>query len=156
MGLFDKIRSSVSSASKNERYTPLSDYEAWVGMLYAAIAADGEVSEVEIDALIRLVLFKNKFTGLDIIPFYKNALQAKNQFGIQHIIDSCSLLIKDDDKPTLLALVAELILSDGIITDKEKEVIEYITARLNIDEPTAAKIIEVMLIKNKDNRVFLN
>lgn len=156
MGLFDKIHSSTSFTSKNEGYTPLSDYEAWVAILYAAISVDGEVSDVEIDAMARLLLFKNKFLNIDIIPFYKNALQAKSKFGTQHIIDNSALIIKEDDKQTVLALVAELILSDGIITDKEKELIEYITTKLNINEATAAKIIEVILIKNKDNRIFIN
>ncbi len=156
MGLFDKIFNSNNSAFQNDGYKPLSDYEAWVAILYATISVDGEVSEVEIDALARLLVFKNKFANIDIAPFYKNAMEAKNQFGTQHIIDKCSLLIKEEDKATVLALAAELVLSDGIITDKEKELIEYVTRQLNVNESLAERIVEVILIKNKDNRILLD
>jgi len=56
----------------------------------------------------------------------------------------------------VLALAAELILSDGIITVEEKELLEYLTLKLGIEEALASKIIEVMLIKNKDNRILVN
>ncbi|HTI90744.1 MAG TPA: tellurite resistance TerB family protein [Puia sp.] len=156
MGLFDKIYSSNSEASQKEGYTPLSDYEAWVAILYACISVDGQVSEVEIDAMSRLLIFKNKFANIEIVPFFKNAMLANNKFGPQHIIDKSAPLIKEGDKSTVLALAAELVLSDGILTDKEKELLEYITLKLNIDELLASKIIEVTLIKNKDNRILVN
>jgi uncharacterized tellurite resistance protein B-like protein len=156
MGLFDKVFSSAAPSVQNEGYKPLSDYEAWVAILYAAISVDGEVSDVEIDAMTRLLLFKNKFANIDIVPFYKNALLASTQYGTQHLIDKCCQLVKEQDRPTILALVAELVLSDGLISEKEKELLEYIATRLNIPESDATKIMEVILIKNKDNRILVN
>lgn len=82
-------------------------------------------------------------------------MQAKKEFGPQHIIDKSSQLIKEEDRPTVLALATELVLSDGIIADKEKELLEYVALKLNIDELLASKIIEVTLIKNKDNRILV-
>ena len=156
MGLFDKAFTLKTSNTQNEGYKPLSDCEALVAIMYASISADGEVSDAEIDSLTRLLLFKNKFSNIDIIPFYKNALQAKQQFGAQHVIDRSAQLIREEEKPMVLALATELILSDGIITEEEKQMIEYISTRLNIDTALADKIIEVVLIKNKDNRIFAN
>ena len=156
MGLFDKLFSSNSTISQENEYVPLSDYEAWVAILYTCISIDGEVSDIEIDVLVRLLLFKNKFSNIEIVPIYKKAMHAKNEFGPQHIIDKSVQIIKDEDKPTVLSLAAELVLSDGIITDKEKELLEYVTQKLNIDEALASKIIEVTLIKNKDNRILVN
>ncbi|HKO82270.1 MAG TPA: tellurite resistance TerB family protein [Chitinophagaceae bacterium] len=156
MGLFDKIFSSNSATQQKAGYTPLSDYEAWVAILYTCISVDGDVSDVEIDVMMRLLIYKNKFADIEIIPFYKNAMYAKNEFGAQHIIDQSAPLIKEEDRPTVLALVTELVLSDGILTEKEKELIEYVTLKLNIDEALASKIIEVTLIKNRDNRVLVN
>jgi len=152
MGLFDKLFSTNTNLPKNEGYNPLSDYEAWVAILYTCISIDGDISDVEINVLVRLLLFKNKFSNVQIIPFYKNAMQAKQKYGPQHIIDKSALLIKEEDRPTILALATELVLADGIDTEKEKELLEYVATRLNIDEQMAAKIIEVILIKNKDNR----
>lgn len=154
MGLFDKLFSSNPPATRKDGYTPLSDYEAWVAILYACISIDGETSDVEIDGMMRLLIFKNKFSNIDIVPFYKNAMLAKHEFGPQHIIDNSAPVVKDEDRPTVLALAAELVLSDGIITNKEKELLEYVILKLNIDEALASKIIEVTLIKNKDNRIL--
>ena len=156
MGLFDKTFSSATSISQHEGYEILSDYEAWVAIMYASVSADGEVTDAEIDSLTRLLLFKNKFNGIDILPFYKNVLYAKQQFGAQHVIDKSVQLIKEEDKPTVLALATELILSDGMIKEEEKQMIEYISKQLKIDVVLADKIIEVILIKNKDNRIFIN
>lgn len=156
MGLFDKIYSSNSSATSNSGYTPLSDYEAWVAILYACIAVDGNVSDVENDVMMRLLIFKNKFSNIEIIPFYKNAMHANREFGPKYLIDKSSPLVKEEDRPTVLALAAELILSDGIITVEEKELLEYLTLKLGIEEVLASKIIEVILIKNKDNRILVN
>ena len=152
MGLFDKLFSSNTNLSQNEGYTPLSDYEAWVAILYTCISIDGDISDVEIDVMVRLLLFKNKFANIQITPFYKNAMHAKEKYGAQHIIEKCAQLIKEDDRPTLLALATELVLADGIITEKEKELLEYVAVKLKLDEQQASKIIEVILIKNKDNR----
>jgi uncharacterized tellurite resistance protein B-like protein len=154
MGLFDKVFSS-SASKQTEGYTPLSDYEAWVAVLYAAISVDGEVSDVEIDFFCRLLVFKNKFAEIDILPFYKNAMNAKSRFGAQHLIDSSATVIKEEDRPTVLALAAELALSDGLITEQEKNLLEYIARKLAIDEQIATRIVEVILIKNKDNRILV-
>jgi uncharacterized tellurite resistance protein B-like protein len=156
MALFDKIFSSNPTIATKGGFTPFSDYEAWVAILYACISVDGEVSDVEIDVMMRLLVFKNKFSGIEIVPFYKNAMNAKKEFGAQHIIDKSAPLIKEEERPTVLALAAELVLSDGIITDKEKELLEYVSIKLDIDEVLASKIIEVTLIKNTDNRILVN
>jgi uncharacterized tellurite resistance protein B-like protein len=156
MGIFDKIFSSNSGEPVTEGYNPLSDYEAWVAILYASISVDGEVSAAEIDSILRLLLFKNKFADIDILPFYKNALQAKSRYGSKNLIDNSALLIKEEDRPTVLALAAELMFSDGTIADKEKELLEYIARQLGLEESLATKIIEVIVIKNKDNRILVD
>ena len=156
MGLFDKVFSSSPATPTAASYAPSTDYEAWVAIFYTCVSIDGQVSDVEIDVMTRLLVFKNKFANIQIAPFYKNAMIAKNEFGPQHIIDKSAPLVKEEDKATVLALAAELVLSDGIITDKEKELLEYVSLKLNIDETLAAKIIEVTLIKNRDNRILVD
>lgn len=126
----------------------------WVAILYACISIDGDISDVEIDVFLRLLLFKIKFAGIEIVPLYKTVMLAKKAFGHQHIIVTSALLIKEEDRPTVLALAAELALADGIITQKEKELPEYVAAKLDIDELLAAKIFEVILIKNRGNRIL--
>lgn len=154
MGLFDTLFSSKSVTSHSANYTPHSEYEAWVAILYACMSADGEISDVEIDAMARLLLFKNKFATIDILPLFQNAMNGKMRVGFFSLVENSTPLIKEEDKPTLLALATELILADGVITEKEKEIIEFLAKQLHLDESLAARIIEVTLIKNRDNRIF--
>jgi uncharacterized tellurite resistance protein B-like protein len=155
IGLFDNLFSTKSTAQQTLTYNPHSEHEAWVAILYTCMSVDGDVSDAEIDALARILVFKNKFQYVDIVPLYRSAAQGKMRVGFFSVIESSVALINEEDKPTLLALATEMVLSDGIITDKEKELIEFLAKQLTIDETLAAKIIEVILIKNKDNRLLI-
>lgn len=152
MGLFDRLFNSNTYAKNG--YTPKSEHEAWVAILYACIAVDGDTSDAENDTLVRLVMFKERFDDVDIVALYKIAMEVKRQTGAQYIIDQSAPLIKTDDRPTLFAMATELVLADGIIADDEKELLEYVAVKLNLDIKVATNIIDVILIKNKGNRIF--
>lgn len=154
MGIFDNLFSSKNIAPQSLSYQPRSEQEAWVAILYACMSVDGDVSDVEIDAMVRLLVFKNKFQDVDIVSHYKSAAQARMKVGFFSLVESSAAMVSQEDRPTLLALATDLVLSDGIITDKEKELVEFLAKQLNIDEPLAMKIIEVILLKNKDNRLL--
>jgi hypothetical protein len=49
-------------------------------------------------------------------------------------------------------LRTDLALADGRIRDREKAFIDELQAVLQIDEATAVKIVEVLLIKNRGGR----
>lgn len=151
MGLFDKL---FSSSTSTITYSPKSEHEAWIAVMYGCIAADGDVSDAEIDKLCQLVVYKTMFSDKNIIDYYKPALIAHKQIGSKSLIDSSISLIKDADKPTIFALVMELLLADGILGEKEKEILEYLTDLLKIESELAQKIVEVMLIKNKGNVII--
>ena len=152
MGLFDKLFSSTTSTIT---YSPKSEQEAWIAVMYACIAADGDVSDAEIDKLCQLVVYKSMFSGKEIIEYYKPAMIAHKQIGSKALIDSSVSLIQENNKPTVFALIMELLLADGILGDKEKEILEYLTESLKLASDMAQKIVEVMLIKNNGNIVIL-
>jgi hypothetical protein len=52
-------------------------------------------------------------------------------------------------RATTFALAADLALADGRIGDREKMFIDELQTVLQVDEATAVKIIEVLLIKNR-------
>ena len=150
MGLFDRIFNSNAGII----YKPNNDKEAWVAILYACMSVDGEVSNIEIDNMVKSLVFKQKFQNVQIIDYYKPAMVAQNKIGSKAIIDSSISLILNEDKPTLFCLVMELLLADGHLGDKEKEIAEYLTSLLELDISVATSIVEVMLIKNKGNVIL--
>lgn len=151
MGLFSKLFNTPT----NYTYAPKNENEAWVAILYACISADGEASEIETDKMSEFLVFKQAFNGHDIAGYYRSVLEAHKKLGSQGIIDASAKLISDDNKPTLLALIMELLLADGVLEAKEQEIAEYIVSKLLIDESVAEKIIEVILIKNKGNCIIV-
>ncbi|HLP55281.1 MAG TPA: tellurite resistance TerB family protein [Fluviicola sp.] len=153
MGLFDKLFNSNPSTVT---YTPKNEQEAWIAIMYACIAADGDVSEAETDKMIQFLVYKSMFKGDNIIEnLYKPAMTAQKQIGSKAVIDSSTSLISDDGKPTLFALIMELLLADGILGDQEREIVEYLSESLKLESSLAQKIVEVMLIKNKGNVVIV-
>ncbi|WP_040279887.1 tellurite resistance TerB family protein [Psychroserpens damuponensis] len=154
MGLFDQFIKQPES--KIITYKPLSDFEAWIGILYACMSADGTVSDVEIDALSRMIVLKQKFKGIDISPLYDSVAEAKLKIGGIGLIEVCSEYVNENDKATLFSMAVEIVLADGILEKDEEKVIELIANHMKIEMELVEKIIQVMLIRNRGNVVIVD
>lgn len=148
MGLFDKL---FSSASSEFSYSPKNEQEAMIAIMYSCIAADGNVSDAEIDKLIQLFVFKKPFKGHNLADYYKTITPAHKKIGSKDMINASVSKVSGGYRPMLFALVMELVLSDGIMDQKEQEIVEFLSKALSLDDYLASKIVEVILIKNKDN-----
>ncbi len=144
----------MKNKTTNNSKGPSGDQEAWIGILYACIASDGEVSPSEIDALSKMLANKMKFKGIDIPAICKNVITTYKKLGVEGLVDACSPYIKEEDKPTLFSMAVELVLSDGLLEIGERKIIEHLANTLMIDKILVVKIIEVMLIRNKGNVIL--
>lgn len=154
MGLFDQFIKQPET--QDITYKPLSDYEAWIGILYACMSSDGVVSDVEIDSLSRMIVHKQKFVGIDISPLFDSVAEAKFKIGGIGLVEACAELVHDKDKETLFSMAIEIVLADGILDKDEEKVIELIANRMRIDSEMVAKIVQVMLIRNRGNVVIVD
>ena len=145
MSLFENIDNS------NLKKIETTEYEAWIGILYACMSSDGEISESEINYLINSINSKEKFLGIEISPFYEKAIVKKSEIGQLKLLDYYCQFIAEEDKPTVFCLAVDIVLSDGELHGEEKNVIEIISKRFNLNQDLASRIIEVILIKNKGN-----
>ena len=148
MGLFDNLFKTVKSEYK---YTPVNEQEAWVAILYAVMAVDGEVSESETHSLSNLLVFKHWFQNKPIVDYFRNAQFACKKIGNKGLIDACTAILTEDLKPTLFCLCMEIVMADGILEPKEEEIIQVIADAIKLEPTLAQKIVEVMLYKNKGN-----
>ena len=153
MGIFDTLFQSTPSTIT---YAPQSEQEAWVSIMYSCMAADGEISDTEIDKLCELLVVKTLFHNQDLADHYQNSMLAHKQIGSKTLIDSSVSMILESNKPTLFTLTMELLLADGILGAKEKEIAEYLTDALALNPEIAKKIVEIMLIRNTGNFVIVN
>ena len=152
MGLFDQF----IKKTKDIIYKPLSDLEAWIGILYACMSSDGVVSDVEIDSLSRMIVHKQKFSGIDISPLYNSVSEAKLKIGGIGLVEACAEFVNEADKDTLFSMAIEIVLADGILEKDEEKIIELIADRMKIDTELVEKIIQVMLIRNRGNVVIVD
>ncbi|MFV5695236.1 hypothetical protein ACM55G_07345 [Flavobacterium sp. LB3P122] len=128
-----------------------SELEAWVGILYSCISADNLIKDSETASLSKLLYSKEKFAGIGIAHLYAKSYHLKTELGQLKYIAACCELINEADKETVFALALEILLSDGLLGEEEKNVIEVLSKQLKIDTGMTSKIIEVIFLKNKGN-----
>ncbi|MFV5688054.1 hypothetical protein ACM55M_05460 [Flavobacterium sp. ZT3R25] len=147
MSLSDKVEENNNAA-----LNPVtSELEAWVGILYSCISADNLIKDSETASLSKLLYSKERFAGIDIAPLYAKSYHLKTELGQLKYIGACCELINEVDKETVFALALEILLSDGLLGEEEKNVIEVLSNQLKMDTGMTSKIIEVIFLKNKGN-----
>jgi uncharacterized tellurite resistance protein B-like protein len=147
MSLSDKFEEKNNTAEN----PVISELEAWVGILYSCISADNQIKDSETASLSKLLYSKEKFVGIDILPLYAKSSNLKTELGQLKYITACCEVIKEEDKETVFALALEIVLSDGLLGEEEKNIIEFLSKRLKINTGMASKIIEVIFLKNRGN-----
>lgn len=152
MGLFSKFKAEAPAFS----FTVSNEREAWIVLMYAIASSDGEFSDAEVDYMSRLVVFKSFFVGYDTFPILRAALQAKDKIGIDGLIDAAIPFISDENRAAVLACSVDLVMADGTLGEAEEKVIEKVSSKLNLETSIAEKIIEVMMFKNKYNRIIVD
>lgn len=122
-----------------------------MAIIYAAVGSDGEISESEINTIVATVQSKSIFNNTNGVELFRSVGMACNKVGSQALVDGATDSISEGMRPTLFAIVTEMVLADGIVTKEEQTMLEYISSKLCISSEIANKIIEVMLIKAKGN-----
>ncbi|WP_338868481.1 tellurite resistance TerB family protein [Spirosoma sp. SC4-14] len=150
MGLFDRLFSQTPSAKPT--VPPVQIYnedEAFIGILFCCLYADGEASEEEIDAFSRYLVTRPAFRFLPIVDIYRKFLTYYMQVkDIASIVALAMPMISENRKPQLFATAVDFVLADGVVDAAEQKLLEDLQAGLQVDETLARQIIEVLLIKN--------
>jgi hypothetical protein len=140
MGLFNKTFSP-----DHLHYSPVNEQEAWLAVMHACIAVDEEVAEAELEELSETLVDKPLFEGHDIRALYRSVLVAHGRIGSKQLIDVSVDKVAADHKAGLFAACLELLLADGILADKEQELIHYLTSALDLEPQVADNILHNIL-----------
>lgn len=152
MGILSRLLQATKRDS-NFEYTPDSEQEGWTAILYSIIAADGEVKDVEIDNVCDILSDKNFFEHYDITDLYRLVSEAHKKTGGKEMIEKACGVITEENKACVLALAADLVLSDGHKSEEEEDLSNYLAEQLNIEASIAKNIFDVISWKNKYNKV---
>jgi uncharacterized tellurite resistance protein B-like protein len=143
MKILNKLFGAPASAKS---YTPQSEQEAWIAIMYASMHIDGHIADSEIKKMFEVVeklpLFKRK----NIADYYQPALLANRKVGSYNLIDGSVGFIHEKDKALLFELIMKLLLADGKLLKKEKEIAAYLTTGLDLEFDVAKKIVDDLLV----------
>ena len=146
MGLFDSL---FGGGSGDKTVTK---QEAFTGILLAAAAADGHISDEEAQglwtAIERMKLFAN-FTPDKFNKMMDNLLKILKKGGPDLLVEKCVPALPQRLRATAFCNAVDIVLADGSVEDDEKELIEKLQTALEVGDDEAKTIIEVMIIKNR-------
>ena len=144
MGFFDSILKVSKPEIKTEK-------EAYAAIIYSSMAIDGEISEEEVHDLIEMVAHNKMFKGSNINDIFKTiAANYKAAGSFEKMVELSIPLISEKNRDKLFVTVIDIVLSDGVVAQKEKELIEKLKVGLGMSDDFARKAVEVLLVKNKE------
>ncbi|MDW5563759.1 MAG: tellurite resistance TerB family protein [Methanomassiliicoccus sp.] len=147
MGLFDKVK-----GVKDAENVKLTKEESFASISLAAIAADGVITEEEVNgmivSLVRMKMFAG-YTSNQMGTMLNKLVGIIRKQGLDALLGMAKEGLASDMRETAFAVATDLTLADGEIAGKEKDILTKIQLGLEIPEDKAVNIIEVMLIKNK-------
>jgi tellurite resistance protein len=120
--------------------------------LVAAVTVDGMVSSeeaVRIGGVLATSNILRQAGNGSTQRLANHAIALLSEYGLPAVLTGCAKAIPSDLRQTTFALATDLALADGRIGDREKAFIDELQGVLQIDDATAVKIVDVLLIENR-------
>lgn len=146
MGLFSNILGGSSTP------TNLDKQESFLGLIMSVVAADGHISEEEINDFNS---FANKssilrgMTGNQFTSTIDKLFKILKRDGLDTLVDLCVAGLPAEYREGVFAICCDLLFSDGSVESEEEQLLEKLKVKLSINDSLAMKIVEVISIKNK-------
>ena len=129
----------------------LSPREAVVAVLVASVSADGVLRAEEADRFTEMVRTTRwMVSGAEPIGrTTARTLDLIAHHGLGAVLSACAAAIPPELRGTTFALATDLTLADGRLGSRESTMLDELQRALGVADDLAARIIEVMLIKNR-------
>ena len=130
----------------------LNDAEAFAGIVLVAVASDRQISQPELKRMYFLLARMRLFQGWSetqyhaIIDKFWDMLKSQ---GLEPSLDLCIRSLSPKLYQTAFAIAVDLVLTDGTVTQEEKDFLYDLQKKLGLETKLATKIIEVIMIKNR-------
>jgi uncharacterized tellurite resistance protein B-like protein len=137
--------------SRRTLLTQLSPREAFAAILIAAARSDGTVSSVEAARLEQLLASMRLYRDCDaaaVRPLVRELIDVLTAEGDPLVVHAAAAAIPVHLRASVMALAADIILSDGRVRNAEQQFLDDLEHQLSLDASTARTIFDVMLIKN--------
>lgn len=144
------------SGGRMPTFVPANEQEAWIAIFFAVMASDKVLSGVEVNTLSRHLVLKALFVGHNVEASYEKVMRAQQQMTSKLMIDAAAPGVSEDNRRTVMALACDIVMSDGILSQEENQLLTYLGSALSLNVEDLSRIVDVIIIKNKGNRVVVD
>ncbi|MDP1561507.1 MAG: tellurite resistance TerB family protein [Pirellulaceae bacterium] len=147
MSLFDDVLEEGSMFQEQ----PYGPHEGYAGVLLCASACDGHIADDEGQALFLILGQKKLYQRLSEQQFstlFDRLLGQLRRGGPEKLLEKCLPVVPPELKESVFANAVDIVLSDGTVEESEKEFIDSLKLKLEIDDQRAKTIVKVMVYKN--------
>lgn len=145
MSLFHKTEEGAGPVA-------FTDEEAVLAILFLAATADNEIAPEEEEMVIatsnRMKLLRKQSIEAfnDMVEKVRNGIDAR---GREDVFAAATKALPAEVRETVYALAADVVFVDGTVRPEENEYLRMVQEALQVPDDLAAKVIEVMRIKNR-------
>ena len=146
MGLFSSILGGDNTP------VTFNKEEAFFGLITSVTAIDGNISDEEVDDLIKFRMRTKLLSGLSSNQFtaiVDKVFKVLKKDGVQKLIELSCVGLPSENYNSAFAVCTDLVYADGTVEKEEEQFLDMLQSKLNIDETLAVKIVEVISLKNR-------
>ncbi len=143
MGLFKNLVGGSGQFPSNEA-------EAVLGILISVIAADGDISDDEVESFMYLANRTNTLGPMPPQPFRDNVdtcLRIVRRDGAATLMGKCAPMVSQEKRKPLFINSCDLLMRDGRVEPEEEQIIEALQAQLSIDDSFAQNAVSFVVTK---------
>lgn len=145
MTLFDDV---IGDDFQEEHFGP---QEGFAGVLLGASACDGHITSDEINVLMmklgRMKLYQ-RVSSQQFNAMMDRLVGVLKRGGPEKLIEKCHPVVPTELRETAFANACDVVLVDGIVEPDEKEFIDNLMIKFEMDRKRAKTIVQVMVYKN--------
>jgi hypothetical protein len=128
------------------------EQEAAVAILFSCVMQEeNRVTEQQIEQLSRALVLCSRFRGTNLNELSQQAFTLQSTHTTKDIIETAVPFIDEAFRETLFAMVSEVLLMDGQITDARTKVLAMLALYMDIQMDRMKMILATYLIRNKWN-----
>lgn len=147
MSLFDDVLDQGSFAEK-----PYGPHEAVAGVLLAASACDGHIAEEEVNNLVLVLRRMKLYSRVNDRAFgnmMDRLLGHLKKGGPEKLLKLAVPAIPDELRETVFINACDIILADGTVEPDERQFVDDLMQKLDVEQARAKTFVQVMVYKNK-------
>jgi hypothetical protein len=126
--------------------------EGFAGVLLCASACDGHIAEEESQNLFLILGQRKLYQRMSSQQFgsmFDRLMGVLKKGGPEKLLDKCYPVVPPELHETVFANAVDIVMASGSVVSEEKEFIDSLSTKLELDEQRARTIIKVMSYKNR-------